>query len=337
MRAALALKRWIVKFKITKQKNAPTSIIVEPDPNSANLRNLTPEKVEELAGLRTRANDCHWQCVAQERRALPYAQASGDALINAKKIVGHGHWLQWLKGNFAGSPDTAERYMRLARNRDNLQPVLDRNPNLTPTEGLERCKTLRFTDDDAEPAPLKRDVVKVLTPIGEARRMLEGWAREEMHNLSDDKVMFLVKYGKHDVWNHVWHELRRELGLASLLLAARKRREEAMALLNAETDEGRQSDDEWQGMKDKIDRTFYRELVEGLEHWDEFSEFEKDIVFWQFGMHRFGPALELDSLPREEIRRIVLERIATDKLPKSVEHLVNLLNPLEEAAMVEAG
>lgn len=56
--------------------------------------------------------------------AVEHAILAGQALIAAKAQVAHGEWLPWLAANFDGSDDTAEIYMKVARNSErarNLQ------------------------------------------------------------------------------------------------------------------------------------------------------------------------------------------------------------------------
>jgi hypothetical protein len=61
---------------------------------------------------------------------LEHALAVGNALIRAKEQIQHGEWLPWLK-SFDLSPDTAERYMKLARHRDELNSARVRNLSLS--------------------------------------------------------------------------------------------------------------------------------------------------------------------------------------------------------------
>ena len=71
--------------------------------------------------------------------------AIGNKLIEAKKIVGHGNFLPWIKTEFGWSEDTAQRFMRLAddknRNLRNLDVPLSAlyllaAPN-TPDEAID--------------------------------------------------------------------------------------------------------------------------------------------------------------------------------------------------------
>jgi hypothetical protein len=52
---------------------------------------------------------------------LAHALDIGDALLAAKSLCGHGHWLPWLENEFGFSSRTAETYMRLARHRARIE------------------------------------------------------------------------------------------------------------------------------------------------------------------------------------------------------------------------
>jgi Protein of unknown function (DUF3102) len=53
--------------------------------------------------------------------ALRHAMAAGDLLIEAKELVQHGAWLPWLKDHVAISERTAQIYMRVAKNRAEIE------------------------------------------------------------------------------------------------------------------------------------------------------------------------------------------------------------------------
>jgi Protein of unknown function (DUF3102) len=67
---------------------------------------------------------------AAAQNFLEHALAAGDALIRAKAQVKHGDWLKWLKSCDL-SADTAERYMKLARHRAELNSARLRNLSLS--------------------------------------------------------------------------------------------------------------------------------------------------------------------------------------------------------------
>jgi len=73
-----------------------------------------------LESLAARINAEHRACEVAVASAVEHAIRAGEMLVEAKKHSGHGNWLPWLQENFEGSHDTAQVYMRLARNREFL-------------------------------------------------------------------------------------------------------------------------------------------------------------------------------------------------------------------------
>jgi hypothetical protein len=53
-----------------------------------------------------------------EEAGLPYKQAAGAKLIEAKSQLKHGEWFPWLERNFALSKKTAQTYMNFAETMD---------------------------------------------------------------------------------------------------------------------------------------------------------------------------------------------------------------------------
>ena len=51
------------------------------------------------------------------KRGLPWAITAGRKLIEAKKLVGHGHWMKWVEQNCEISQSTANEYMWAANTR----------------------------------------------------------------------------------------------------------------------------------------------------------------------------------------------------------------------------
>jgi hypothetical protein len=74
--------------------------------------------LDDLAG---RIREAHADVQGAAAYALDRAMAAGDLLIEAKSKVGHGGWLPWLEDACAIPERTAQAYMRLARNREELK------------------------------------------------------------------------------------------------------------------------------------------------------------------------------------------------------------------------
>lgn len=51
---------------------------------------------------------------ASERAGMPYYQAAGEKMIEAKEQMKHGEFMPWIKRNFGISHDSARVYMKLA-------------------------------------------------------------------------------------------------------------------------------------------------------------------------------------------------------------------------------
>jgi hypothetical protein len=69
-----------------------------------------------LAVLAERANVEHHAFETTQSAALAHAIAAGTALIEAKSLVRHGEWLDWVAEHCDFTDRTAQRYMQLARN-----------------------------------------------------------------------------------------------------------------------------------------------------------------------------------------------------------------------------
>ncbi|RZS82062.1 DUF3102 family protein [Phyllobacterium myrsinacearum] len=65
--------------------------------------------------LVTEIRQSHERALVALRSAAEAARQSGDALIEAKALVGHGEWLPFLKETGV-SERTAQRYMKIAKN-----------------------------------------------------------------------------------------------------------------------------------------------------------------------------------------------------------------------------
>jgi len=67
---------------------------------------------------------------------LAHAMAVGDALNQAKKLVGHGNWLHWLAAETSLSERTARAYMRLANHREVVEAKRQRAADLSVRAAL---------------------------------------------------------------------------------------------------------------------------------------------------------------------------------------------------------
>lgn len=73
-----------------------------------------------LAVLADEVRAAHSAVMMHMRQTVESAMDAGDRLIEAKELLPHGRWLPWLRG-CGISARTAQRYMRLAANREHLK------------------------------------------------------------------------------------------------------------------------------------------------------------------------------------------------------------------------
>jgi hypothetical protein len=74
-----------------------------------------------LPDLAARIRAEHEAVSAALRDSVRHAIAAGELLIEAKGQLGHGRWLPWLRDHCAISERTAQLYMRVAKNRAEIE------------------------------------------------------------------------------------------------------------------------------------------------------------------------------------------------------------------------
>jgi len=80
-------------------------------------------------------------------------------LIELKNRKPHGEWEKWFKETYDLSPDTALRYMDLAKNWPTIRPLVKENPKLTMNAALLVLKQLK--------PPRRKAKRKAASPAGE--------------------------------------------------------------------------------------------------------------------------------------------------------------------------
>jgi mannose/cellobiose epimerase-like protein (N-acyl-D-glucosamine 2-epimerase family) len=99
--------------------------------------NSGPTGLTELAA---KIKTLHAEVVEAGRTAVQKAMEAGVALLEAKKQVGHGAWLRWLKDNCELSERTAEIYMTVARNKPAVDAIIAAAANMTLVQVLRAIK-----------------------------------------------------------------------------------------------------------------------------------------------------------------------------------------------------
>lgn len=114
---------------------------------------MNTEIVRNPEEIASRINEEHSRAFGKAKDALSHARAAGELLIEAKSLLKHGEWGNWLAENVAFTKRTAQSYMRLARNWESL------SKNETISD-LGLVKTLSLLSD----IPYIGDYVEALVP-----------------------------------------------------------------------------------------------------------------------------------------------------------------------------
>jgi 16S rRNA G966 N2-methylase RsmD len=146
-------------------------------------------KTDTLESLATVANEAHACGEADVRKSLAHFRTAGEALIEAKRQVGHGGWMTWMKENLRFGYRQAARYMLLARSGDgkldsetNLSDALDAlaNGNQSRLAGRERRR-----EAEAKRAKLRAEAAASTAPHATIR---VGDFRETLSDVPDGSV-----------------------------------------------------------------------------------------------------------------------------------------------------
>ena len=124
----------------------------------------TDRQADDLAKLARTIRKCHAtigraydHMRIHSDTALDSAMAAGDALHAAKKKLGHGKWLPWLEKHCGLSECEAQRYMRLAKNREKIEAEIEANParvtDLSLRGALRLISPPKVIEAAAEPTP----------------------------------------------------------------------------------------------------------------------------------------------------------------------------------------
>jgi Protein of unknown function (DUF3102) len=119
------------------------------------------EGSNRLPELAARIKAEHEATAISLRRGVQHGMAAGDLLIEAKALLKHGQWLPWLRDHCAMSERSAQLYMRLAKNRTEIEANTKQVADLTMNETaallmlssdirklLELAKTMKDLDGE---------------------------------------------------------------------------------------------------------------------------------------------------------------------------------------------
>ncbi len=107
------------------------SLLGIPLSSTRNLPAIVP-KDPTLPGLADEIRSAHAEASEHLAKGAAACIRAGEALIAAKKMLkekhGHGNWLDFMTLECGLKERTAQVYMKLAREKEKLQPLLAPNP-----------------------------------------------------------------------------------------------------------------------------------------------------------------------------------------------------------------
>jgi hypothetical protein len=123
--------------------------------------------MEPTTSLAVRINETHALAMQHAGKAVGFAIACGELLLEAKARVPHGQWLPWLRANVAFGERSAQGYMRIARRLPNPQRVADlplrrvlgelRTPLRTGYEAMDADLAAWMSEGEADRAARPND------------------------------------------------------------------------------------------------------------------------------------------------------------------------------------
>ena len=161
-----------------------------------------------LVDLAARIKVEHVAAAEKLSEALRHAMAAGDLLIEAKALVEHGQWLPWLKDHVDISERTAQLYMRVAKNRAEI-------------EAQKRNDVADLTLNEAAALlALSSDVRKLF----EFAKQTDGLSGEELVRACLDAGVGIITTPGYNPFYGRSDDERREWKLFALWLAVRQQR-----------------------------------------------------------------------------------------------------------------
>jgi len=134
--------------------------MAEPKPEQS-LATVAPLPADPMADLIKRINEAHEEVRLSLRRTGECAIKAGLLLLDAKKLVRHGSFAEWVAANCNFSERTAQLYMQLARKFSNPQNIAD----LRLTDLLEMLGPAKLPELKEEAPTKKKPPDKVAEAI----------------------------------------------------------------------------------------------------------------------------------------------------------------------------
>jgi Protein of unknown function (DUF3102) len=147
-----------------------------------------------LAGLAEEINSEHRAFLGSLSKTAEHGIRAGELLAEAKNQCKHGEWLPWLRANFDGSERSAQVYMQMFRNRDEIRAKTQGSADLSIAGALREISPPSEADEKGEgPDGMSRETLEErMKRINESHAKEEEAVREMKK--ADEKVRECIDY-----------------------------------------------------------------------------------------------------------------------------------------------
>src|SRR5215203_583705 len=132
----------------------------------------TPDKGEEMGKvekhsesnldtLAQQINEEHRAFIGSLKKTVEHGIRAGELLTRAKAERPHGTWLPWLSENFEGSERSAQVYMQMYRNRNEIRAKYAESADLSISGALKEIASHGDTTAPQRPADMPPDEFRV--------------------------------------------------------------------------------------------------------------------------------------------------------------------------------
>ena len=124
----------------------PDALNEKPPPRDRQMSKGRLSQSNRLVVLANQIREAHRDVSTLLMRSVERAFTAGELLIEAKQQLSHGGWLEWLREYVEISESTAQRYMRLARNRNVIKANTTSMSDLTVNGALALLTTSHMAE-----------------------------------------------------------------------------------------------------------------------------------------------------------------------------------------------
>ena len=215
-----------------------------------------------LAGLAEEINSEHRAFLGSLSKTAEHGIRAGELLAEAKNQCKHGEWLPWLRANFDGSERSAQVYMQMFRNRDEIRAKTQGSADLSIAGALREISPPSEADEKGEgPDGMSRETLEEMTKrinesmaeIEEVERQLEE-ADEQIRKAIDGLIdNGHIKAARVELREKAFFELGLATGLYNMaVVGARSELKDYLEVLTAGGSSGSES------IRERVEDRLYR-------------------------------------------------------------------------------